>query len=537
MELLTRRFLAPAIPLFLLSFAGCGPSSQPPTTATVEAPAAATNNDEATNAGGSGPAKAAEKPAFKFGDMIEPFTPPTLAELEKQVEWVDRPVIDAINLLKDHLASSQPRTTVDEALKLPNNSKQTNDQILSALGRQPDNPQQVEWNAEVNRHAYGDVNSTNPLLVSSVVESEVIMQLAFGLFNFDWEFKPFATAETVVSWQTSKDAMYDKVVMRKDLVWSDGKPITAHDVVFSFKTILTSAVPVPALRTGRDKLKWVEAYDDHTLVFFQKEPLAINSWNLNFYVVPRHIYEPHLAADPTLTNHPEFVKLENNPVTGGPYRIASRTRGQEIVLERREDWFMQAGQQVRDKPYFKTIRFRIRPDLSAALLALKAGDIDEMMLTPEIWQNQSGDASFYDANTKPYGLEWTEFHFLWNCQEPLFADKRVRTAMAHAMDYQELIERLRFGIDEQCAGVFHPTARWAAKPTPPLFKQDLDKAEELLTAAGWTDSDGDGVRDKLINGKKVKFEFTVLTANKQDRIDVCTLLRDCLCLHVAPRLP
>jgi peptide/nickel transport system substrate-binding protein len=57
----------------------------------------------------------------------------------------------------------------------------------------------------------------------------------FGLFAFDWDFNLFGAAEAVVSWHSSKDGLFDKVVMRDDLVWSDGTPITAHDVVFSFR--------------------------------------------------------------------------------------------------------------------------------------------------------------------------------------------------------------------------------------------------------------------------------------------------------------
>ena len=111
-------------------------------------------------------------------------------------------------------------------------------------------------------------------------------------------------------------------------------------------------------------------------------------------MIPKHVYEQHLADVATLVNHPVHVQLENAPVVGGPYIIKSRTRGQEIVLERREDYYMFKGKQVRDKPYFKTIRFRIRPDNTVALLALKAGDIDELILTPEQWRNQTTDAQF-----------------------------------------------------------------------------------------------------------------------------------------------
>ncbi|MCU0877666.1 MAG: ABC transporter substrate-binding protein [Pirellulaceae bacterium] len=466
---------------------------------------------------------------FKFGDLIEPFSPPTLDELNETVEWQDRPVLDSLALLREKLAKEQPLATVEQALALKNDSPADNEKIKSALGQLPESEDKVNWDAEINRHGYGDVNSTNPLLSSSVIESEVTGLMAFGLFSFDWQFNPFASSDTVKSWQTSKDGMIDKVVMRDDLTWSDGTPITAHDVVHSFKAIMTSAIPIPALRSGTDKLKWVEAYDDHTLVYFQKEPYATNVWTLNFSVVPKHIYpEEKLAADPTLVNDPYFVKLENAPVVGGPYVIKSRTRGQEIILERRDSYYEHDGKQVRDKPHFKTIRFRIRPDLSVALLALKAGDIDEMQLAPEMWRTQTNDAEYYRTNTKASALEWTEFHFVWNLADPLFADKRVRKALAYAMDYEELIERLRYGLDEQCSGVFHPSAKWAPQPAPPLFVQDLDKAEELLDEAGWTDSDGDGIRDKIVDGKKVDFRFSMLTVNKQDRVDICTLMRECL---------
>lgn len=472
--------------------------------------------------------KITEKKPFKFGDLVEDFTPPKLEEIDKTANWKDRLVLDSLKLLRDELAKSDPALSVEEALDLRNTTPQENEKILSALGRLPGEGD-ADFDAEINRHAYGDVNTINPILGSSTVEFDVSGMISFGLFSFDWNMNPFASADTVESWQTSEDGMMDKVVMRKDLTWSDGKPITAHDVEFSFKTIMTSSIPVPAQRSGTDKMKWVEAYDDHTLVYFHKEPYATNVWNLNFSVLPRHIYEHKLADDPTLVNDPYFVKLENNPVTGGAYTIKSRSRGQEIVLEARESWYMHEGKQVRDRPFFKTVRFRIRPDLAVSLLTLKAGDLDEMQLTPEMWQNQTTDDAFYDTNTKAYGPEWTEFHFLWNLKEPQFADRRVRQAMSYAMDYDELINRLRYGLDKQCNGIFNPDAKWYPKDNPPpMYKQDLDKAEELLEDAGWTDTDGNGIRDKIVDGRKVDFEFTLLTTNKQDRIDICTLLKESL---------
>jgi peptide/nickel transport system substrate-binding protein len=465
---------------------------------------------------------------FELGNMIAPFTPPTLAEVDAVAEWIDRPVVDSMELLREAQAKEKPLVSVAEALKLRNDSKEANEKILSALGRLPTQDAEVNLDGEINRHAYGDVNSTNPILISSTVEFDVQSLIGFGLFSFDWKMQPFAAADSVKTWQTSKDGLMDKIVMRDDLTWSDGQPITAHDIVWSFKAIMTSKVPVPAVRSGTDKLKWIEAYDDYTLVYFHKEALPVNVWNLNFPVIPKHIYEDSIAEDPLLVNIDKHVQLENKPVSGGPYVIESRTRGQEILLKRRESYYMHNGKQVRDKPHFATIRFRIRPDLSVSLLALKSGDIDEMQLAPEQWTTQTTDDAFYQYNTKVFGLEWTEFHFTWNCKSPLFSDRNVRKAMSYAVDYEELLRVLRYGLDEQCNGPFHPTSPWAAKTPPPLFVQDLDKAEELLEAAGWTDSDGDGVRDKLINGKRVPFEFTLLTVNKSDRINICTLMKESL---------
>jgi peptide/nickel transport system substrate-binding protein len=256
--------------------------------------------------------------------------------------------------------------------------------------------------------------------------------------------------------------------MRDDLVWSDGTPITAHDVVFSYQVIMSSQVPVPAQRSGTEKLRWIEAYDDHTLVFFHKEPLATNPWNLSFSVIPRHIYGESIHADPTLQNSEHHVKHERSPVTGGPYEVRQRTVGREIVLQRSERWRAPAGRPVREQPYFSGIRFRIIPESSVALLALKAGDIEEKILNPEEWQTKTDGPDFYRNNTKAFGLEWVYFYFGWNNDTEFFSDRRVRQAMSYAFDHEEMHKVLLFGLNEPANGIFHPTSRWTASATRSL---------------------------------------------------------------------
>ncbi len=469
--------------------------------------------------------KPASDGPFVLGDLVPKFDPPTLEELEKTVEWEAMPVIDSLELLRKKQADEKPKIDVAEALKLKNTTPEINAQLLSVLGRLPADDKNVNWDGGISRHAYGDVKSTNPILTSSTVEVDVNGLTGFGLFSFDWNLNPFASSDSVTSWQSSKDRLYDKVVLRDDMTWSDGKPITAHDIVFSFLTIMSSKVPVFAQRSGTDKIKWVHAYDDRTVVFFHKDALATNIWNVNYSIIPKHIYEKSIAEDPTLINSDIHVKLEDKPVCGGPYTIVRRQRGQEVVLERRESAYMHNGKQVRDKPYFKTIRFLIRTDPSVTLLGLKGGDLDEIQLNPDQWKLQTTDDEFYKRNTKAYGTEWLEFHFLWNTKSPMFADKRVRQALGYAFDHEEMLTKLRYGMDEPCTGIYHPTSKWYPKGKIKPITRNVKKAEKLLEEADWVDHDGDGIRDKMINGKKVNFEFGVLVTPKKDRIDICELLR------------
>lgn len=475
------------------------------------------------------PCSGQEAKKFVLGDLIEPnFTPPSLAEIDAKAKWKKGLLIDPIQVERDKQTKSPATVSVADALKLRNRSSADNGKILSALGRLPTSDSQVNFDSVLNRHAIGDVNSTNPILSSSVVEFDVVGLIGQGLFGFDATLSPFALTESVRSWEVSEDRLMDKIVIRDDLTWSDGVPYTAHDIVFSYKVIMTDAVPVPAQRQGTDKIRWIEAYDDHTLVIFHKESLATNIWNVNFAILPKHAYEKTIALDPTLTKSKEHVALEDNPVCSGPYTIKSRTRGQEILLERRESYYMHKGKQVREKPYFKTIRFRIRPDSAVALQGMQAGDIDEMILTAEQWTRQTDDDTFYEVATKARGSEWTEFHFVWNGETPFFSDKRVRKAMTYAYDHKELLEKVRYGLDAPCTGNYHPESRWAQKPAPKPITQDLDKAEKLLDDAGWTDTDGDGIRDKTIKGKLTPLSFTVLVTNRPDRVRACEILKESL---------
>jgi peptide/nickel transport system substrate-binding protein len=503
---------------FLLAglIAGAGCSSNTPTA-----------DDRAE--GGVDEAAAEDSPGGELPeDEFEPLTPyeaPPLAEIDAEAKWIDQPVQGMRDALRERLKDHPPLVSEEEAMAMRNESDQDNEKIYSVMRQLPASDDQVDWDATFVHYVGGDAKSLNPLFKNSITEFEIQLLTGLNLIEFDADFKPFAPDWAFKSWQTSEDHLMDKFVLRDDLKWSDGTPVTAHDIVFSFKTIMDPRVPILAMRSNVQYLRWVEAYDDQTLVIFHKEPMASWTENISFPVIPKHIYGKHLEDDPTLQNSDYYIKYERRPVTCGPYEIVKRVQGQETVLRRRESFYMDGDKQVREKPYINEFRFRVITDPNTAILALKAGDLDEAMLTAEQWITQTGGDDFYRLNTKLNGDEWTVFHIEWNTKDPRFTDQRVRRAMAYAFNMDEMRQSIFYDLVLPGTGIFHPAA-WMASPNIEPFKQDLDKAEDLLDEAGWVDSDGDGVRDKEVNGRRIPLEFTIISYEQPHAIKVCTLLKN-----------
>ena len=472
-----------------------------------------------------------ESMPWNLGNALEPFDPPSREELEN-VEWVEHPVVDpdaALRAAKQEQGA--PLVSAAEALKLRNDSPENNRKILGALSQlAPEDGTGVDYAAKVVRHVSGDLGSTNPLFASSVTEAEFGDLTGFSPLNFDHQLEFFASKHSLASWRSSADGMMEMIVLRDDLTWSDGQPLTAHDLEFSFKVIMTDhpLLVIPAIRQGVDQLRAVVAYDDRTLVYFHKNRSAIAYKNILFPALPKHLYEESLKEDPSMKRSRRHSELEDRPVTCGPYEFASRRKAQEFVVRRRESYYMHNGQQVRPKPHFAEVRVKVIEDLNTALLALREGDIHSMELRPEQWSTQTTDDRFYAKNTKIYDTEWTEFHFMWNQKTPYFNDPRVRWAMTYAVDYDELLNVICRGLYEQSRGNYHPSSWMFPQDGPDPVEQDLVKAEELLDEAGWIDHDGDGFRDKMIDGKLVRFEFVLMTYTTETGLQAATLMKDCL---------
>lgn len=467
------------------------------------------------------------------------FEPPSLEELQARTDWVNQEVVDPLDRIKAYLETLPEPPSKREAMSLRNNSDADNAKLALFFGQQPGSDGQIDFDAEFVISEPADVKTTNPLVQSSVIEQRLQGFINPGIWGFDRDLEPFAIAESVASWKKTEDETVYLVTLRDDLLWSDGEPITAYDVEFSFHAIMDEEVPAVAVRQGTDELLGVKAYDDRTVAYFHPESRPTNIWNVNFPIIPKHIYSETIyggqpagtpkadlpeSADKTMANSPRHVELEDRPVVGGPYEIIDRGQNQYITLQRRENWSTVDGREVRPRPRFKTIRLKTILDNNTALLSLKKGEIDYLNITPPQWMNQTGGDDFYERNTKIRGPEWTTYHILYNARTPYFDDPRVRLAVGLALDHETMLKDVLYGLYNPSRGVFNPDAWWAADPAPAPLGQDLDRAEDLLDEAGWDDSDGDGVRDREVDGKLLPFEFSVaFSTSDPNREKVATL--------------
>jgi peptide/nickel transport system substrate-binding protein len=348
-------------------------------------------------------------------------------------------------------------------------------------------------------------NTLNPLFSSSAYDTIAGGSLYTGLYRFGKDMIWDVNKEMVESFEESKDHTEFVVKIKPGFTWHDGAPWTAHDIVYSWQQILDPQVPCETVKPTTEPITQCVAIDDYTIKYVQPEPLATRHWNLDFPVIPKHLFEKDKANHPDLKTGQYYNELSRHPVGSGPYKIVEWKENSKIVAER---WEQYAG----EKPYFKQIVFRIIPDDNVALLTLEKGEVDVVDQVEALkFTRELNDEIFKKIGYKAWATEWTFGYIGWNLDgsNPFFADKRVRYAMTHAMNIPLILEKVFFNLATPCHGIFHPDC-WAFNPQVKLLDFDPDKSRQLLDEAGWKLDPADGWRYKTVDGQKTPFEFTLL---------------------------
>lgn len=330
-----------------------------------------------------------------------------------------------------------------------------------------------------------DAKRLLPLFASDSASGEISGYIFNGLTKYDKNIR--ITGDLAESWDISPDGLKITFHLRKGVKWHDGTEFTSDDVVFTYRTVTNPDIPTP-YSSIYGPVEKIEAPDKYTVRITYKEPYApaLESWGMG--IMPKHYLEGKDLTSP---------EINRNPIGTGPYKLKEWVTGQKIVLEAFDDYF-------EGKPNIDKVVARIIPDTATMFLELKFGGIDFMGLTPPQYKLQA-NTEFFNKYFQKFRYPSFGYTYLgYNLLNPLFSDKRVRQAIAHAINKKEIIAGVLMGYGTPCTGPFPPES-WAYNPSVRDYEYNPDKAIHLLAEAGWK-KNREGILEK--NGKR--FSFTVL---------------------------
>ncbi|MFP4561547.1 MAG: peptide-binding protein [Thiohalorhabdus sp.] len=308
-------------------------------------------------------------------------------------------------------------------------------------------------------------------------------------------------------WEVSDDGRTITFRLREGVRFPDGEPFTSEDVAFTWETVTDPDTRTPYGEQYR-RVSEVDTPDPHTFIARYEEPYspALSTW-ANLTILPEHLLR---GED---INETDFAR---DPVGLGPYALERWRSGQSLHLTANPDHY-------RGEPYISQVAFRVIPDTTTQFLELEAGNIDQMSPSPTLFERtfpQREDLRERIATYRYMGSKYTYLGF--NLRREPFTDIRVRRAIAHAIDREELIKGVTLGLAERIAAPYKPGTRWYPEDIEP-YSYDPEKARRLLAEAGWEDTDGDGIREK--DGRELSFEVLTNNDNKERQI-AATIIKD-----------
>ncbi len=308
------------------------------------------------------------------------------------------------------------------------------------------------------------------------------------------------------AWQMDPKGLWVRVKIRDNARFSDGAPVTAEDVRWTFHDYINNPeLETASLRSIMTSISLVEVISEKVCLFHFKELDAYNlQAALGFYILPKHFYE-------------QFTPPQINQSTGlamgsGPFKLESLnpedqwTPGKIVTLVRNEQYWGL-------KPAIERMRYYSITEDIARLVAFQNGETDMILPSSSQFAQKIREPGW---DTKAHSLNWVNmrsgYSFIgWQCgprngKLTPFHDKRVRQAMTMLLDRELIIRDIYEGIGQVAVGMNNPPSP-AADPSIEPWPYDPVRAKELLAEAGWIDRNGDGTLENE-NGDDFVFEFT-----------------------------
>ena len=333
----------------------------------------------------------------------------------------------------------------------------------------------------------GEPSNLIPALASDSASSEINGHIYNGLMKIDKDLN--IVPDLAERLEISEDGLTLTFHLRRDVRWHDGTPYTSRDAMFTYKLMADPKTPT-AYGEPYQQVTAAEAPDDYTFKVSYEKPLARALVSWCFDQMPAHLLEGQDLETSPLSRH---------PIGTGPYKFEKWEAGQRLTLAANDDYFD-------GRPHLDRIVMRIIPDLSAQMMELLSGGIDTMGLTPDQYEEKMND-SYFGSQYNLFRYPSFSYTYLgFNLESPLFSDRRVRQAIAYAIDKEEIIDGVLLGLGTPANGPFKPEM-WANNQNVKPYPYDHDKAKALLAEAGWVDTNNDGTLDK--DGQP--FQFTIIT--------------------------
>ena len=331
----------------------------------------------------------------------------------------------------------------------------------------------------------------NPWHPNAFAESNVVNRVIFsGLTQPGKDLLPMPDLAT--KWETSEDELEWTFHLRDDVLWHDGEKFTAEDVAYTFNEIALNE-KLGANNTSNFRLlKEVQVVDEYTVKFLMEKPVAALPAYLSFNteIIPKHIFE---GKDPwELTS---FNKEQ--PVGTGSFKVKSYTSGQSVVLERNEDFYGETA-------LLDEIEYKVLADANTHVAQLLSGELsifalDDLSAIDRI--ENAENVSIYARETPRF------FWIIANQEEEKYQDVRVRQAILHSIDRQNIIDTVLKGYGTIADAGIAPALKEYYTDDVTRYDFDPERAKELLAEAGWKDTDGDGIVDK--DGKPFTIDFKI----------------------------
>ena len=419
-------------------------------------------------------------------------------------------------------------------------SQSTDD--ISIVDRLKSNAEQFEYMIGTPGGALTITTISEPLTFNLAISndassSNVLGYLFEGLTETSWltdRVEPLLAE----SWERSDDGSTWTFHLRRDITWHDGEPFTAHDVGFTFERIIynddigassRSTFEFPYLDgkgQWRESRMGVAVIDDHTVEFTLPVPFAPFLRSMGTAIYPRHILEPHVD-DGTFA---DTWGIDTDPaeiIGTGPFTIESYQPGEQVVLARNPNYWL-TDDEGNHLPYLDRVVHNVVEDTDAELAGFLAGESDvhgvlgEEYAELEPLQDEGNftihrrgpgfGTTFLGFNVNPGVDPDTGDHYLDAHKLDWFNNVQFRQAVAHSVDKDAIIDGVQHGLGYPQWSSVSPAAGDFHNPEVRTYPYDLDKANEILDSLGWTDTDGDGIREDS-NGKAIEFRLVTNTGN------------------------